>query len=194
MRRKLGKTIGAVLVILIVVFLGVRYKNATTPGDPEKDGYTKNIKYLNQNASVYLYGADIEFREKFQYTRIDFLDKEVAKSGEKPVYLIINELDGKVTLKKEDVVWLKKAADTNNQFNFIYLGTDKLDFFTKGGIFDDGRECEGEMSFGYALSEGDRTELGGIWTEDEQKYVKMNKELLGQLLVLTMADLVSSNE
>lgn len=195
--KKTSKNILIILLFLILalaVFIGIKYKNATTPGNPEEDAYSANIEYLNENVAILTYGKSISFREKLKYETIHALDESSIQKNEDNVYLIINDLDGKAELQKSDVSFLKKYADKNLNFNFFYLGTDKLNYFTESGIFTDFGVQEDDMSFGYVVTEGTRMTYSGAWSGSDQEHFESNDELLGEVLADTIARVVNTNE
>lgn len=195
--KKTGRiflTIAALIILVIAVFIGIKFKNATTPGNPDKDGYSANIDYLNENVSILVYGTDINFREKLQYETISKMDENSMNKDADNIYLLINDLDAKAELTQSDVTFLKSYADKNNNFNFFYIGTDKLKLFTESGIFTDFGVQEDEMSFGYVITEGTRMTYSGAWSGTDQEHYEKNEELLGEILADTIARITNSND
>lgn len=192
---KKGKyAIGIIIGVLLIV-VGVWRVVLRNSGDRETDSHDRDIAYLNHEVSavILVFGKDIDFRDSFQYERIHSLAESEIAREEDYVYLLMNDLDGNLHLDRSDIEFLKEYADKNTNFNFFYLGLDKLDLFYSG-IFPDYGEMEGDMSFGYVVWEGSRLTYSGMWRTEENEYLKSNKDLLGENLLDNIVTIIRTNE
>lgn len=182
------------IILCIVIGRYIYFFITSRIPNNEPDGYDKAIEYLSKETvtDIVVYGDEIAFRETLEHDKIKSL-KEVERFDADYVYLVINDLNGNTNLTKEDIIFLKQTADQNVNFNFIYVGTDKLELFFSG-IFEDYSTSDDDFSFSYVMFEGSRLTFSGAWTEDDEKCYKTDGELLGAEIVDTIALIIATNE
>ena len=192
--KKIVLIVVSIIVLLILVEAAYLAWNALTPPDDEPPCQDE-IAYLNNDVDleVMLYGDDIVFPPDFRYTKVDSIGEDVISVDSDFFYLIINDFDGKLSISKDQLVFLTEYAQKHPNFNFYYLGTDKLDIIHE--IFPDCIFNEQDMSFGYATVEGDKLYILGIWSKnDEENKTDDYPYQLGENIIFCMHQDVKSNE
>lgn len=191
--KKIGKIFVFILCVCIIAFFGYCYwlSRASDDGIESK----AQMDYLNNDVDleVLLYGNEIELPEEFNYNKIEDLDEKKWKLENDYVFLIVNDLDSSIEFTKEQATKIKEYADKNTNFNFFYIGSEKLDLF-----YDIYKDCnidkKTDLSFGYAMIEGTRLLYYGLWSIEDQKYMKGNPLLLGEEICDSLERIVRSNE
>ena len=142
---------GTALFILFAVWYLII--NNLLPGD---NSYKDEIDFLNHKADlkVLLYGDDIVLPEGFEYRKINNLDEEAISCDSEFVYLIINDLGGKAEMSEEEFASVYRYFEEHPNFNFYYLGTDRLEMIDK--IIPEYESQVLDTSFGYETCEGER--------------------------------------
>jgi hypothetical protein len=150
---------------------------------------------LNQeiDLKVLWYGEEVAFPTDFRTIKIQNLDGSNWQKDNDYVFLFINDLKGNVDFSEEDARKLKEYADTNSNFYFYYIGSDKLDIFKS--VYDDcNLDKKDDMSFGYVNYEGARIQHRGMWSSTDQKAAEDNPDVFYQSIIDTIEMLVKSNE
>lgn len=187
------KTIIVLISIAVIIIVGLVacqiYARSVAYQPPKLIG----AAYLNKavDFKAVLYGEDIAFPDDFKYTKVDDLSDDSIFLDADYVYLLISDFDGKTDFSREDFLRLIEYADKHPNFNFYYLGTDKLDMIKNN--LEDCNLCDEDMSFGYMIYEGLRVRHYGMWLRDDEE--KMNrKEVLGEEVCMQIYRNVKSNE
>ena len=192
--KKFVAIVASVIALFILGVVGYLAWNALTPPDDEP-AYQDEIEYLNNDVDleVMLYGEDIVFPQNFKYKKVDSIGEDVISVDSDVVYLIINDFKGELSISKDQMVFLTEYAKRHPNFNFYYLGTDKLDMIND--IFPDCIFNDQDMSFGYATVEGDKLYILGIWSKyDEEHKTDDYPNMLGENIVFGIHQEVVSNE
>lgn len=190
------KKVGIVLVLLLILGVGVfgiyRWISSTTPDDGKAQ--QKEINYLMNEVdlSILLYGEGLEFPKGLEYTIIDSLESKNWQLENDYIYLIINDLESSTNFTKEDLTELVAYANNNTNFNFYYIGTDKLPMIDE--MVEDSNIGESDMSFGYVMNGGDRIVHLGVWSQNDHQYLDVNPELLSENVYAAVLMNVKSNE
>ena len=152
---------------------------------------------MNSTVDVLLYGDDIVFPRNLNCEKVSNIEEDTISNDHRTVYLIINDLDGNLDLSKDEFVYLKEYADEHSNFNYYYLGTDKLDFIEETFQNCD-QVCnfdERDMSSGYETREGDKMLIGGIWSKDDEECLtEDNPDMIGENLIWHMYQGVTHSE
>lgn len=190
--KKISIICGGIIIAFVLLFLGYRYWMSVTPDDGSV--LQEQMQYLNEeiDLQVLLYGEDVVFPEEFTYKSLERLDEDNWKLDNDYVFLIVNDLDGSVGLAEEQITEIKEYADQNTNFNFYYIGLNKLELFKK--VYDDCNIGKTDMSFGYVIYEGTRLQHYGLWRTTDHEYYEVNPKLLGQDICDTIEQNVRSNE
>lgn len=192
MLKKIGM---AILLILVIGVVGVgtyRFILSMIPDDGS--ALREDMEYLNDKVdlSILLYGEDVEFPKELEYEKIESLEDKKWQRDNDYVYLIINDLNGTTNFEKEEFVKLVEYADQNTNFNFYYIGTDKLEMIDTN--IQDSNLDDSDMSFGYIINEGVRLIHLGVWSKNDHQYLKMSPELLSESIYSAVLMNIKSNE
>lgn len=192
MLKKIGM---AILLILVIGVVGVgtyRFILSRIPDDGS--ALREDMEYLNDKVdlSILLYGEDVEFPKELEYEKIESLEDKKWQRDNDYVYLIINDLNGTTNFEKEEFVKLVEYADQNTNFNFYYIGTDKLEMIDTN--IQDSNLDDSDMSFGYIINEGVRLIHLGVWSKNDHQYLKMSPELLSESIYSAVLMNIKSNE
>ncbi len=188
-----------IISLFVLILLANRiqfYISSHSAGSEEETAYTDEVNYLNKtvDAVVLLYGTDIQTRDGFEFEKLQSINKqEFDKYSNDYIYLIINDLDGKVSLDINTVTFLKEYADQNTNFNFFYIGEKQLELFVEN-VFPESGKRDGDMSFGYVLMEGVRLCYSGLWTTVENDFYKEDKNILINSILDDIVFVIKTNE
>ena len=183
------KIVGIIIAVMAIVLIGIQ---SYTP-ENEND-YSEEISYLNNEVDfkMYLYGDNINFPEEFKYKKLNDLNLGNEELDADYVYLVINDLSGKIKLTDEDVKYLMELTDKYKNFNYFYIGKEKLTLFKKYNKdldFEDG-----DLSIGRVVMYGDRLDYYGFWTQYTNNYLDKNPNLLYQDILDEIKKCIESNE
>lgn len=92
----------------------------------------------------------------------------------------------------EDVKDLMELTDKYKNFNYFYIGKEKLTLFKKYNKdldFEDG-----DLSIGRVVMYGDRLDYYGFWTQYTNNYLDKNPNLLYQDILDEIKKCIESNE
>ena len=186
------KSIVIVLLVSLVMTLVVKFFIVPFRDD---DSIDSEREYLNETVdlSLLIYGDDIEMPEGLNYKKVeDIKDKTIFLDNDY-VYLIITDLSGNVSFTSDDFNRLIKYADSHPNFNFFYVGEDKLSMIDEN--YFEANINEDDLDFGYCTDDGDRILVGGIWNKDEEQYLKTKGTLvLGENIKRVVYGEIKSNE
>ena len=194
LRSSISNTQKTVITIVLGVGLVVTCYLCFKPFFEEDDD-NPDVKYLNESIdlSLLIYGDDIEMPEGLEYKKIDSIDDESIFLDNDYVYLIIIDITGDVSYTEGDFNRMIEYADKHTNFNFFYLGEDKLSMIEAN--YTDANIDEGDMDFGYVLDEGERLLVGGMWNKDEEQYLEKKGTLvIGENIVTIVSMEIKTNE
>lgn len=162
---------------------------------PENENdYSEEISYLNEDIDfkMYLYGDNINFPKEFKYEKVNNLNLEADNIDADYVYLIINDLSGKTKLSDDDTKSLIELTNKYKNFNYFYIGKEKLALFKK---YNEDLDFQNEdLSIGRVVMYGDRIDYYGLWTEYTNNYLDKNPNLLYQDILDAVKKCIESNE
>lgn len=128
------KIIGGIVAVLAVAIIGLSIYRTVLSYLPENENdYSEEVSYLNDEVDfkMYLYGEDINFPKELHYEKIADVDMEKINLDADYVYLIINDLNGTTDLKENDIKEIMALTEQKKNFNFFYIGKEKLKLFQK---------------------------------------------------------------
>lgn len=190
--KKITGAIVAIIAILLIVFAASRVIQSYMP-ENEND-YSEEISYLNEDIDfkMYLYGDNINFPKEFKYEKVNNLNLEADNIDADYVYLIINDLSGKTKLSDDDTKSLIELTNKYKNFNYFYIGKEKLALFKK---YNEDLDFQNEdLSIGRVVMYGDRIDYYGLWTEYTNSYLDKNPNLLYQDILDAVKKCIESNE
>ena len=164
----------SIIVILIVLFCGKK---------DDKDAYDIAISGLKIefNSDIMVYGEELEFREGFEYRRIDAITEEKLSTDEEHGYraIILYDRNGTISITDEELLLIKEYVE-EKAYDMIYIGVNYLDDFERLGftvrMWDDAYSFEyiGSIHEGKEVQQNEYGNLyaqHGLWTgEDEKTY------------------------
>ena len=189
------KIVGIIIAVMAIVLIGFSVSRIIQSYTPENENdYSEEISYLNNEVDfkMYLYGDNINFQEEFKYQKFNALNLGNEELDADYVYLVINDLSGKIKLTDEDVKYLMELTDKYKNFNYFYIGKEKLTLFKKYNKdldFEDG-----DLSIGRVVMYGDRLDYYGFWTQYTNNYLDKNPNLLYQDILDEIKKCIESNE
>ena len=189
------KIVGIIIAVMAIVLIGFSVSRIIQSYTPENENdYSEEISYLNNEVDfkMYLYGDNINFPEEFKYKKLNDLNLGNEELDADYVYLVINDLSGKIKLTDEDVKYLMELTDKYKNFNYFYIGKEKLTLFKKYNKdldFEDG-----DLSIGRVVMYGDRLNYYGFWTQYTNNYLDKNPNLLYQDILDEIKKCIESNE
>lgn len=189
------KIIGGIVAVLAVAIIGLSIYRTVLSYLPENENdYSEEVSYLNDEVDfkMYLYGEDINFPKELHYEKIADVDMEKINLDADYVYLIINDLNGTTDLKENDIKEIMALTEQKKNFNFFYIGKEKLKLFQK--YKDDIDFQDTDWSLGEIIWEGDRLNYFGVWTEDDNQYLEKNPNSLYQSILESIKQCIESNE
>lgn len=190
--KKIGVSI-ICIVVAVVAYFGYGFWLSHKPDDGSS--LQQQLDYLNKQVDlkVLWYGEDVEFPTDFQAIKIQNLDDSNWQKDNDYVFLFVNDLKGRVDFSEEDARKIKEYADTNSNFYFYYIGSDKLDIFKS--VYDDcNLDKKDDMSFGYVNYEGEKIQHRGMWSTTDQKAAVDSPDVFCQSIIDTIEMMVRSNE
>ena len=200
--KKVPYIIGGIIVLLIL-FIIIARNSLLAPlfamfqEEETSDPYIDDIEYIYNSgieSDLIIYGDDMTLREDMPYRRINEIKETNICSDADYVFLIINDRSGTVDFDIEMLRFLKNYADANMRFNFAYIGSDKMNLYTSGEVFEEYSYSSEDMSYGYILYEGFRIQYGGLWSADDEKYYEDYPQGLFENLIYFMKNVIKSNE
>ena len=189
------KIVGIIIAVMAIVLIGFSVSRIIQSYTPENENdYSEEISYLNNEVDfkMYLYGYKFIFIEEFKYKKLNDLNLVNEELDADYVYLVINDLSGKIKLTDEDVKYLMELTDKYKNFNYFYIGKEKLTLFKKYNKdldFEDG-----DLSIGRVVMYGDRLDYYGFWTQYTNNYLDKNPNLLYQDILDEIKKCIESNE
>lgn len=193
MKKKVFISILAVFIISISALFGHNIWQCYQPGSD--DPYVDTLNYLNNdmNVKILFYGEDdIPFHKDMEYTKIQLLDKETLMYDNNYIYLLINDLNGKLNVTEEQIQFLLNYANKNTNFNFYYIGTSAFPYL-KSNLTDFSLD-DTNKSFGYIIYSGDRLQDYGLWKNNDNEHYKNNPALLGESIIDNIFQNIKSNK
>ena len=187
-----------ILTIVLIIVATIGFVTASFfiwknlfPHNEFADSYDEAIFILNENypSEILVYGNDVGFREAVKYRAIEALSEEdfnLNTSSYKYHFLVINDINNDLSISKEDFIRCKKYAD-ENKLNFYYIGKQYLDLLRELQFYGMGGNEE-NRGIAYVISPIGRDSYVGIWTTDDETYLEIRPEILGELLAFSFVD------
>ena len=100
------KIVGIIIAVMAIVLIGFSVSRIIQSYTPENENdYSEEISYLNNEVDfkMYLYGDNINFPEEFKYKKLNDLNLGNEELDADYVYLVINDLSGKIKLTDEEI-------------------------------------------------------------------------------------------
>ena len=185
---------GALIIGVVFALVFLKPKQST---DDIGDSYDQDIRVINEShpVKIILYGEPIYFRKEVKYYSVDHLSNDIlSTSGSEyeRVVLVVNDLNGTVTLSQEDLVIISGAVN-DGSIDLYYLGKNNREKLINSGIRGGSAVIDGELSLVRAMSENRMINFIGFWTENEDIISRSNEELLGECIIDNIVNCIKSN-
>ena len=191
----IGAIVGALTIAVVVLLISGKISFEKEDGrlwlaidgtNDEDDTYEQVIKASKSTypTDIFVYGEDCRFRDTVEYTQITALTDEQLKSDKAFRVIIINDLNGQISLSKSDLEIIKKYT-YDEKYIFIYLGIEQYCTLVDAEIFS--KEADLGSITGIAVRHFGETviQTSGIWDEEGNQYYRnQNDELLGQVIFM----------
>lgn len=197
-KKSRGIIVGLFLsvVLLILLFIFGRYMkiwNLFLPKDQELGTYEEAINVINEKepTDVFLYGEDMVITDSINYTKVKELSDSVLNEKKRKVLLIINDMNGTVSLNEDEWKFLQEKKK-DYDFYFYYAGRNLLSEFEKRKILSDIQEDD--LCTGIVTCEGKRSEFV-VFNKEDMKVAdkKNNMEMLSEFIFENVAYCYASN-
>ena len=120
----IGAIVGALTIAVVVLLISGKISFEKEDGrlwlaidgtNDEDDTYEQVIKASKSTypTDIFVYGEDCRFRDTVEYTQITALTDEQLKSDKAFRVIIINDLNGQISLSKSDLEIIKKYTLLN---------------------------------------------------------------------------------
>lgn len=191
----LGTGIGILTIVVAVLFLtgtiSLEIENGrlwvvVDETNGEDDSYDQTIKASKTTypTDIFVYGDDCQFREAVDCISITALTDEQLKSEKDFRVLIINDLNGTISLSEHDLKIINKYA-YEEKYIVMYLGMEQYQTLVEAEIL---KEEAGLGNIdGFAIRHYGETviQTSGIWDDEGNTYYNDgNNELLGEAIFM----------
>ena len=154
------------IVAMAVFFLFPRHKGREHVAD---------VDYLNDvvDCNIMIYERDLAYYNGdacLKRTIVSDLNEGTLLQDHDYNYLIMDDRDGEIILQRETLENLIKLWKTHSNFNFIYVGRDKMNMISE--LMNDQDILDTDMSYSWIHMQGDPLVLMGTWDTDNQKAVE----------------------
>lgn len=142
------------------------------------------IKLFNaeeESFKLYYYGKK-ENLLNLKVTYVDSLESIIIDEEYKNTFIIINNLDGRLTFEIEELERIKSLVE-KHKYSFYYFGTTEINKFVESGLFLQEILDPSAMSFGYVREGNKYLNSIGIWGVADNEFAKNNELLFLQLLL-----------
>lgn len=191
----IGTIVGVLTITVLVLFITGKISFIREDGrlwlyvdgtNGEDDTYDQLIKASKSTypTDIFVYGEDCRFRDAVEYNQITALTDEQLKSDKDFRVIIINDLNGQISLSKSDLETIKRYT-YEEKYIFIYLGMEQYSTLVDAEVF--AQEVGLGSIDGIAVRHFGETviQTSGIWDEQgNQYYQDSNDELLGEAIFL----------
>lgn len=166
MKKSILIILGAlILMIAVGGFIFIKCHN-DKEGEDDLSSADKDIIVVTEAypTTFVIYGDDIEFDEKINRKIISEITEESLYNSDGYTYLIVNDLDNKAHLTKEDIHVIDKFLD-NEHNNFVYLGTESLERMLSEGLFGENENVyePDDLAVGVYHEAGNRIVTAGMY-------------------------------
>lgn len=180
------------LIIAVLIFVIIKQEQHA---DDSGDSYDQNIKILNEShpVKIILYGESLYFRSEVKYISVDHLSNDIFSTNENEferVVLVINDLNGTVTLSDDDLATISRAVN-NGDIDLYYLGKNNRDKLINSNIPGGNAIIEGDLSLVRAFANNKMKNFIGFWTESDA--AQANEEALGFCIIDNIVSCIKSN-
>lgn len=160
----------------------------------DNNSISDSIKIIEESypTDVIIYGDDITFETKIQYRKVDSLGGTALEriSGFQYTYLVINDLEDKLTLTKLEITAIKEFVNKSGN-GLAYFGTKYLTSFDD--VTKLSADIKGNKAVAYNNIGGNVKKRIGFWTDREEEIKKDNPYIQSELLMYTIEDFLRSN-
>src|SRR5690554_4514493 len=168
------KRIIIAIVVIVCIFLGIKFLSS----DSSDDDYSKDIKILNNfQIDIMIYGEDIPFNNNLITRKINSINSLTFSQSNKKQILILSDLNNSLNISDEELLVIKDNMDNNNNFDFYYLGTEKLGRLKELEFFTEDRPV-GDYCLAIVFYEGRREYFTGVWAESDVVATNDNRETM----------------
>lgn len=189
--KKKPGTATVITALLALIIFATVLSSCHGGGASSLDTAVKTIQ--NNPTDIMLWGDDFTLPEGLEYRKLEKLDEEslAKKDSYKYSFLIINDLEGSVTLS-EDEIELVRAHIYDNQNTLIYFGDKYLTTWQSPSMSE--LTVDGNRAVEYRF-EGDKAvSVIGIWGAEETEDYKKYPNMLGDVIVYEIEECISANE
>ena len=145
------------LLVLVATLLGIAYHKARNEVDPEEGGLSAVERDILTVTDTYptlfiVYGDEIDFAPSISVKYIDEINSESLAISNDYCYgmIIVNDLNGQVDLSDNEWNEIYHLVNTNDQYNFFYLGDEEFAQMDELGFFPEASALtEGDLSIGF---------------------------------------------
>lgn len=160
--------------------------------DEPTDSIEKALKVIqeNFNTEILILGSSIEFETAPEFRYVEGIDEETVKKGSQYKVIILNDLEGKITLSNDNINALSEYISEEGNI-LIYLGERYKTVFddTSKGVAN----VEGNLFYMYYMLDDNPHRNIGAWTQTEQEYSKDYPYLLGNALIYAIESYIEES-
>lgn len=180
--KKVICVLGCLCVLSGILALGVSiYKNKKTEDDlsskyreegwgmGEYDAYLVRDKYPTD---ILWIGPWEEYEWELSVRFAETVDRETLtiRDDFQHMYIVINDLDGSVTLTEDDYRLISSYVKSDSRYHFLYLGKEKLPQICEYGFGDKDMITEIDYSLGLYHCNERLISSWGVYTQNEIDY------------------------
>lgn len=135
----------------------------------EYDAYLVRDKYPTD---ILWIGPWEEYEWELSVRFAETVDRETLtiRDGFQHMYIVINDLDGSVTLTEDDYRLINSYVNSDSRYHFLYLGKEKLPQICEYGFGDKDMITEIDYSLGLYHSNERLISSWGVYTQNEIDY------------------------
>lgn len=180
----------AICTILVCLVTCILTGIINIPGINSVDDETdieriKRVLETTRPTEIFILGSEIEFELNLNNKMITSLNSESIKTDKDYTVVIINDLDGSVSLTDEEISFSKELINKDGYY-LMYLGSKYTTTWEKEG--EPIAEVDGNLSYSYYSIFGKPKRIIGYWEQADKDILKENPYFLGHILMYAMED------
>lgn len=147
--------------------------------------------------------ADLDFqlyyigkKEEMLDLKVEYLDtiEDIPEMKEnKNTFIIINNIDGKISVTFNQLLNLKEKIE-NNSYQFYYVGLEQLELFHNAGLFQNEIMDPSSLSFGYVKEGESYINVMGTWDTTANEIKNQNELLFLELFLYEFKYTINRNQ
>lgn len=180
------------LLIISICNLILVLGACTTTVNNNVQSLVDSFNFADLDFQLYYIGKKEEMLNlKVEY--LDTIDDIPEVKTNKNTFIIVNNIDEKISVTFNQLLDLKEKIETNS-YQFYYVGLEQLKLFYDAGLFQNEVMDPSSLSFGYVKEGENYINVMGTWDTTANKIKNQNELLFLELFLYEFKYVINQNQ